>query len=300
MLTLAQKNRLARLVHTPLFRIASVLAYAAYPVIPRAWRRLDRPIFIVGCSRSGTTLLAERFAQHQALANWTEAGELFALDYYDPDIDHLKEAAAATRFEQRRLAVLVGLCTRLRGKRRFVNKNPQNSLRIRYLRRIFPDAMFIHLIRDGRAVVLSNDLRTARDAHRRRTPFGNFPKPPRWRDYAGLDPIAQFAHQWVDVVSYVQGCFTDAERDDCYTEIRYEDFCRDPRGCLSRLDAFCGLAESGRDRGRIEPAFEERNGAALAAARPEDLDRIAPIIGPLMTRLGYGEPEVEEMRLTAI
>jgi hypothetical protein len=38
---------------------------------------------------------------------------------------------------------------------RFINKNPQHCVRVKALDRIFPDAMFIHIIRDGRAVAYS-------------------------------------------------------------------------------------------------------------------------------------------------
>ena len=41
------------------------------------------------------------------------------------------------------------------GRPRFVNKNLQNSFRVRLLNLIFPDAKFIHIIRDGRAVAFS-------------------------------------------------------------------------------------------------------------------------------------------------
>jgi hypothetical protein len=41
------------------------------------------------------------------------------------------------------------------GSPRFVNKNTRNSRRIKYLNSIFPDSNFIHIIRDGRAVVNS-------------------------------------------------------------------------------------------------------------------------------------------------
>ena len=36
-----------------------------------------------------------------------------------------------------------------------MNKNLQNSFRVRLLNLIFPDAKFIHIIRDGRAVAFS-------------------------------------------------------------------------------------------------------------------------------------------------
>jgi Sulfotransferase family len=41
------------------------------------------------------------------------------------------------------------------GRSRFVNKNLQNSFRVRLLNSIIPDAKFIHIIRDGRAAAFS-------------------------------------------------------------------------------------------------------------------------------------------------
>jgi hypothetical protein len=38
---------------------------------------------------------------------------------------------------------------------RFLNKNPDNSVRMRYLNKLFPDSYFIHIVRDGRAVAHS-------------------------------------------------------------------------------------------------------------------------------------------------
>jgi hypothetical protein len=40
-------------------------------------------------------------------------------------------------------------------KPRFINKNPQHSFRVRLLNKIFDDAKFIHIIRDGRAAAYS-------------------------------------------------------------------------------------------------------------------------------------------------
>ena len=41
------------------------------------------------------------------------------------------------------------------GAKRFLNKNTRNCRRIRFLNKVFPDAKFIHIVRDGRAVVAS-------------------------------------------------------------------------------------------------------------------------------------------------
>jgi Sulfotransferase family len=281
-----QKFFLRRFLVQNLFALASAIAYALHPVVPRAWLRIERPIFIVGCSRSGTTALVDLFANHPDIANYSEAAQLFELAYCDPEIDHEKTEADATRFEQARLRVLIGLLLRIRRKRRFLNKHPENSLRLRLLKRIFPDALFIHLIRDGRAVVASACAQTLRDPLRQAFPMGWFPKPPRWRQYRDLPWAEQFAHQWVDIVGYVRDCAGDVIPEGDYIEIRYEDFCADPAATLRRLDRFCRLDDARRPGAPAASITAWRPPSSPAIAAPE-MARIAPVIAPLLAELGY-------------
>ena len=51
------------------------------------------------------------------------------------------------------------------GRSRFVDKTLLNCFRVRLLNAIFPDAKFVHIIRDGRAVAFSilNKIEIASD-----------------------------------------------------------------------------------------------------------------------------------------
>ena len=42
-----------------------------------------------------------------------------------------------------------------KNKKRFLSKYPRNSVRIRYLNKVFPGSIFVNIVRDGRAVVAS-------------------------------------------------------------------------------------------------------------------------------------------------
>ena len=59
-------------------------------------------------------------------------------------------AATAARF-----ASIIDQHLRWQGRPRFCHKNVNNSMRVKYLMAIFPDAKFIHVIRNGMAVALS-------------------------------------------------------------------------------------------------------------------------------------------------
>ncbi len=52
--------------------------------------RLRRPVFMIGCPRSGTGVAMRMFASHPRVANLSEAGSLWDPRHYnDGDADHL-------------------------------------------------------------------------------------------------------------------------------------------------------------------------------------------------------------------
>lgn len=105
----------------------------------------------------------------------------------------------------------------LRGKNRYGDKTPEYAMKIAGLARMFPEAVFVHLVRDGRDAALSLlDV-----------PFG----PTR---------IEQAATYWTDRV-------IPARRDGQalpsgrYIEIRYEDLLADPAASLRQICDLAGL-----------------------------------------------------------
>jgi hypothetical protein len=122
------------------------------PMLPG--RKLRGPIFIIGCGRSGTTLLGELFGLHPSFHYVNEPFHLWAA--IDPATDYAKyysrgephclldgasvTSAARDRFT-RLLAAPRGLTT--------AEKTPINALRIGYLDALAPDARFVHIVRDG-------------------------------------------------------------------------------------------------------------------------------------------------------
>lgn len=258
------------------------------PLLPLCRAGLDRPIFIVGCSRAGTTVFAELFGTHPDGASWMDASQVWDLHYYDKNGDDYRDERHATAWETARLRAVFGLYVRLLGKRRLINKNNQNALRLRLLDRVFPDCIVIHVIRDARPVVLSNVNRTQNDGYRRKFPFGRFPKPIRWREYVHQPLVDQFAHQWADITDYVRSQGTELFGPERYTEVRFEDFCTHPEYELALLDAFCGLGDQpGRDPALLARLDHGRSEGWRKALSPEQMARIRTIAEVQMTRLGY-------------
>lgn len=257
------------------------------PLIPSALVRLDRPIFIVGCSRAGTTLFAGIFQSHPDVAGWMDASQIWDLHRYAKNGDDYRDERHANLWESARLRAIFGLYACLKGRKRLVNKNNQNALRLRLLNRVFPDCIVLHVVRDARPVVQSAVHRMRTDSFRRRFPFGQFPKPIRWREYVDLPLVERFAHQWTDITRYVQGQGTELFGHSRYVEVRFEDFCAHPEYVLARVDAFCGLDHARRDLKSVTRIDMSRNDGWRDGLNDRELERIDAIAGPQMTHLGY-------------
>lgn len=282
-----RNNLIRKHAYGPALYVCSRLLFLIRAFVPSSFYRLDRPIFVVGCSRSGTTIFMEYFRDHPDLCDWSEAAQVMELDFYNPQIDHEKVEADATEFEAFRIQFLFGLKTRLLGRKRFTNKHPENSFRMRFIKTIFPDAMFLHVIRDGRAVASSNYVRTHKDRFRTGFPFGQFPKPPNWRSLMSLPLADQFAHQWIESVRCIRNVSGKYLRPGQYMEVQYEEFCGDPIAVLARIDEFFGLDPSRRKLDTGLPRLDSQNAAWAKAFTTEEAKRVEELTMSLNRDLGY-------------
>ena len=203
--------------------------------------------FIVARGRSGTTLLRAMFDAHPEMAIPDEShfivqfarhraryreGAGFDIERYQQDLlDHwafrrwglpetaVREALAAHPPADLAAAIRTtfGAYARARGKVRSGDKTPINVLHIDLLADLFREAVFIHVIRDGRDVALSY-LST---------------------DF-GAKTLGQSAIQWDRFVRAGRSA-GGVLGDDRYREVRYEELIREPRKVLEELCSFVGL-----------------------------------------------------------
>lgn len=247
---------------------------------------LEKPIIMVGCPRSGTSIAVELFATHPWVANRSEAGQVWDPDhYYDPNAHHHWGAEMVTEEGARRLHAKFEYYRQRSGRKRLVNKHPRNSVRIDYIRQIFPDAFFIHVIRDGRAVVNSIINKTQREPTRQRIPFGNFCKPPHWRQFLRDDPVEQAALQWREIVRYVLS--RRHELGARYQEFKYEDMCSMPRETFASMFEFAGLPVSDEFLARIPKQLRNMNYKWKEQLSSEQIASIDAVQEELLEELGY-------------
>lgn len=245
---------------------------------PQALEPIDRPIFITGLGRSGTTII------HTLLATHPNASWLSLLCANFPNRPYLNrwlmrslDIPLLSAYFKRRFVPLENYNFWERYFRGFgapcrdlfasdVDVRTTNSIRkvfgqlltpkrnrllikitgvprIAFLHAIFPDAKFVHVIRDGRAVANS----------RMRTPF--------WKGWQGLNlwpggmpdhyqrEWERHGYSFVALAGIEWKTHLDQMRQvkqNCpnlnIMEVKYETFCARPIMQLREIAAFCGLA----------------------------------------------------------
>ncbi|MEC4986483.1 MAG: sulfotransferase [Oscillatoria sp. PMC 1068.18] len=260
---------------------------------------LKRPVFIVGCGRSGTTILGKMLSQHSEIAYFNEPRDIW-LCATQTDIwtrkaqvrsGKLKLTAADLTPEiASRIKNEFAVRIRLKNGSRLVEKLPINSFRIGFLNALFPDALFIHLLRNGLEVAQS--IATLAET---KPWFGR--KDYKWnllKDYAvarGDGELVELSTnnflkgilEWrLSVESSREGLSNLAS--DRWIEIRYEDLLENAIAVCTTLEQFIGL----------EPSQEMRQFAATQINRKSpriSQNSLSPAIeqiaGELLTRLNY-------------
>lgn len=207
----------------------------------------DRPIVIVGCARSGTTLLQAMVHSHPRLAMPPENRFVMPVYRGRNDFGDLREAAnrdavvdaiaaKGTKFRdlgvsrdalRRRahevpptigslLGAALELYARRFDKQRWGDKRPNYIQDLDAVLALFPDAQVVHVVRDGRDCVASL----------KRMPWWTFGYPAS-------------VYKWARAID--TGLRAREElRPDQYHEVRYEELVADPATELGALCAFLG------------------------------------------------------------
>jgi hypothetical protein len=262
---------------------------------------------VLGVSRSGTTLLKEMLDSHSQLAIptesyfipqlWDRHGRHFDTDAFRDDLtrlarvrewgvtaDDVRRRLPATPTAADGIRAIYRSYADARGKPRYGDKTPSYMQSLDLLERVFPDAQFVHLVRDGRDAALSF-------LEMRRKPRFNLARP---------RGIASFASQWRLEVEGARelGRRVGTER---YHELRYEDLVREPESELRRVTSFLGLDfepgmlayHAGVDAGALQdhprladpPTPDTRRWQEQLS--PADAQLFEAIAGPTLSALGY-------------
>jgi len=134
---------------------------AFWKQLPESGNTSERPIFVVGMFRSGTTLCEQILSSHPDVAAAGELPDISALSYGIGGGEFHDQSPASlihTTSEQLSQAAeqyLNTLDTVSKESRMIVDKMPTNFFHVGLISKLFPNAHIIHMIRDPRDVCLS-------------------------------------------------------------------------------------------------------------------------------------------------
>jgi hypothetical protein len=269
---------------------------------------MKAPLIILGVRRSGTTLLRVILDRSPGIAIPDESYFVPQLAHRHPRhvdasefLDDLRRLptladwgisadAVAGRLHGKTttgdaIAAVFAAYAAKHGKPRWGDKTPMYMQHLRLLERLFPDALYVHLVRDGRDAALS---------------FLQMPEGIVTRTWAHPRDAPGFACQWRNEVAGARalGGRVGAPR---YLEVRYEDFVTDPELHIRAICRFGDLP--------YESAMLEYPGAVDVSSKPHqrrlrqpptagvrdwrsemsvgDVEAFEAIAGDLLAELGY-------------
>jgi hypothetical protein len=187
------------------------------------------------------------------------------------------------------IATVYAVYAEERGKVRWGDKTPMYMQNLRLLERLFPDALFVHLIRDGRDAALS---------------FLSMPKGLMTETWMQPRDVSAFAGQWRAEVKAAQRLGRRVG-DRRYLEVRYEDLVGDVEQVLRHISTFARLSYehampdyAGNVDVSSKPHQQSLKRPPTTGLRdwrvqmsPEDVGAFDRVAGDLLAELGYESHE---------
>ncbi|NER34460.1 MAG: sulfotransferase [Oscillatoria sp. SIO1A7] len=207
------------------------------------------PIFLVGCPRSGTTLLQSMLAAHPAIASFPETKFFFyGVPQYEPKrqafgmvsrqlnpwlreffTEHLKRPELLqslpriplmSLYLKKMIGILESL-TKEQGKSIWLEKTPEHLYYVETIEKLIAGVRFIHIVRNGADVVASLYEVTHK-----------YPKP--WKGALDID---RCIGRWLEAIPLSDRHLQKPN----HTLVRYENLVEEPRSTLVKICDFLGI-----------------------------------------------------------
>lgn len=274
--------------------INSLFTCASIPVVGV----VKRPVFITGVGRSGTTMLCQLLGHHPDIGVYpNEANTLWHPKSYPWHVHastlsikpYWMDPVAFSEFtinnySPKELAALhksFVLFSRLSGAKSFVLKSAMITFMLPFIKKIFPDASFIIMLRDGRSVAYSYAVKQAEKNQRPGSGHD-------WSLQIGFDELLEFtALTWQRQVDYLQELQTEnaIPKDELY-ELRYEFLCNDPEREMEKIFEFIGVFPGRYNSGALKD-IKSTNTKAYEKLTPSQLEKLNVVMSRGLKVLGY-------------
>ena len=245
------------------------------------------PIFILGLTRAGSTLLEQILASHPLVEGTQELPDIqrYALDMHgrEPDYDNPRYPAALedlTEDQARALGEQFLADTRvhrLEGRPFFIDKMPNNFRHVGLIRLILPNAKIIDARREPMACCFSNLKQLYATG----------------QEYSySIDDIARYYRTYLDLMRHWDAALPRTAEQGAVLRVINEDVIEDLDGQVRRLLDFCGLPFDPACLAFHENRRAVRTPSSEQVRRPVNRDGtdqwrpFAPWLGPLREALG--------------
>ena len=238
--------------------------------LPRL-KQVEKPMFIIGTGRSGTTLIGIILSMHRDVGYLNEPKALWhAIHPKEDIIGNYSEGEAKYRLHATDADTqcieaahkLFGAYLRVVGARRVVDKYQELGFRVPFVRAIFPDAKFILVTRNGHDTAVSIENWSKRKGKENNGKIYDWwgKNGRKWKflveqvvaDDPDLGPLAEILRYMTDqramglvewIVSMREGLAMIKQFPKDILLLRYEDLTADPDRKLKELLRFCELPD---------------------------------------------------------
>jgi hypothetical protein len=260
---------------------------------------LRRPVFVFGAPRSGTTFLGSCIGALPEMSYHFEPAAI------QRAVQYVYHGAWTEREAQRfyRAAYRWLMRRHLDGDLRLADKTPRHAFILPFLHRTFPDATYVHIVRDGRDAALSHSKKPWMSDEMEGTEqygvggnrFGPYPR--YWVEPDRRDEFRHTTdyHRCIWAWSRHVGAALEGKKalpDGRYHEVRYERLVDAPHETANRLlDALGVHAPAARDRlhARAANAHDTSVGNWRDELTAEQRQAAAAEAGGLLRRLAYAD-----------
>jgi hypothetical protein len=272
---------------------------------------LDRPLFILGAGRSGTTVLGVTLSMHRDCGFLNEPKAIWHMIHPNEDVGgsysntdvcyRLGESDATAEMIKTARKIYSGYLSIIFSKR-LVDKYPELSFRVPYVKALFPNAKFIFLARNGWDTCASIENWSGSHSEIKSTKVSDWwgVNRQKWNllldQVISKDPFFDAAFEDIKLfrrqtdMAAVEWIATMREgqqliqryRDSVYW-VKYEDLTNHPKDTLDKLCKFCELS-----RDDIFMKFGEETLCPVTPYAPYDLHAsIQPLFIETLNLVGY-------------
>jgi len=300
-------------------------ATESMPLAIPASKRSIAPVFVLGCPRSGTTLLydmllsaggfavylaesnvfnllATRFGDLKSRTNrerllraWGQSKLFRATGLERPNLE--KRILNECRHSGDFLRIVMDEMAIQQGMKRWAENSPESILHLPLIKKLLPDALVIHIIRDGRDVAMSLGKL-------------DYVRPFPWQERQSLIGAGAY---WAWIVQNGRS-FGKALGSD-YLEVHFEDLIASPQKSLDRIGAFIEHDLDYEGIRRVAYGSVKQPNTSFSAERasgsfnpvgrwktgcsPKQVAGLEAMIGKTLVEVGYALSAQHSRRVTA-